>query len=195
MEKLPPPLVPTNIDCTDLDGFYLNVERLMSSELIALSCREAIGAALLLWCRAWKQIPASSLPDDDRVNAAFCGLPLQRFRKLKEEIMRGFVKCSDGRLYHKTLAPLAVSAFARKTEFKAKRERDAKRLREWRAKHGGNDDETRFVQEGIEGEGKGKGISSLSSREEGSSATGEVGAAVREPSDGENLLKFPGRAG
>jgi hypothetical protein len=61
----------------------LNTERLMSSELAALYGNEIIGAALMLWCRARKQRPAASLPDDDKVNSAFARLPLARFRKLK----------------------------------------------------------------------------------------------------------------
>jgi Protein of unknown function (DUF1376) len=114
MSDLPPPLVEADVDCTDLDGFYLNVERLMSSELLALHGNEIIGAAVLLWCRAWKQRPAASLPDDDRVLAAFARLPLKKFREVKDAVMRGFVKCSDGRLYHVFLSKVATDAYRRK---------------------------------------------------------------------------------
>jgi hypothetical protein len=100
VNDLPAPLVEADVDCTDLDGFYLNVERLMSSELLALHSNEIIGAAVLLWCRTWKQRPAASLLDDDRINAAFAILSLKKFREVKDAVMRGFVKCSDGRLYH-----------------------------------------------------------------------------------------------
>jgi hypothetical protein len=168
---LPEPLTPADCDCTDLDGFMLNVERLMASELVALSSHEVIGAAVLLWCRAWKQTPAASLPDDDRINAAFAKLALPRFRKLKGEVMRGFVKCSDGRLYHRTLAAEATKAFDRKQAFRKKRETDAERLRKWRKGEGetrcetGDEtrgetpgetqSETRFVAEG-QGQGQGQ---------------------------------------
>lgn len=156
MSVFPDPPVDPEVDVRDLDGFMLNVERLMASELVALSSHEVIAAALFLWCRAWKQLPAASLPDDERVIAAFARLPLPRFRKLKAEILRGFVKCSDGRLYHKVLAVEAVAAFARKKSFHGRRERDAERLRQWRLKQPGNagethietHDETRFVREG-----------------------------------------------
>lgn len=147
-EVLPEPLVPADCDCRDLDGFMLNVERLMASELVALASHEVIGAALLIWCRAWKQVPAASLPDDDRILSAFARMPVQRFKRYRPDIMRGFVKCSDGRLYHRVLSSEAVVAFGRKTAFRAKRETDAKRLRDWRMKQHGNDDETRFVPEG-----------------------------------------------
>lgn len=152
MSNLPEPLVPVNCDCTDLDGFMLNVERLMASELVALSSHEVVAACLFVWCRAWKQKPAASLPDDDRVIAAFARLPLARFRKLKSEVLRGFVKCSDGRLYHRFLATEAATAFARKVAFRHKRAGDAERLRKWRTSQRETSDETqyetRFVAEG-----------------------------------------------
>lgn len=154
-EQLPEPLVPADCDCTDLDGFVLNVERLMASELVALSTHEEVAAALFLWCRAWKQKPAASLPDDERVMAAFARLPLARFRKLRGAVLHGFVKCSDGRWYHRVLAAEAIKAFEKKLEFRKRRETDAERLRKWREKRGANDgethnetdDETRFVRE------------------------------------------------
>jgi hypothetical protein len=131
-DDLPPPLVADQVDCSDLDGFMLNAERLMSSELLALHGNEIVGAALLLWCRAWKQRPAASLPDDDRVNAAFARLSLPKFRRVKEAVMRGFVKCSDGRLYHRFLASVALNAYEKKLAFRKKRDSDRERLKGWR---------------------------------------------------------------
>jgi uncharacterized protein YdaU (DUF1376 family) len=171
MSDLPLPLVEANVDCTDLDGFYLNVERLMSSELLALHGNEIIGAAVLLWCRAWKQRPTASLPDDDRINAAFARLSLKKFREVKDAVMRGFVKCSDGRLYHVFLSKVATEAHRRKVAFQKKREADAERLRQWRESQketadvapGARDEtqnethvETRFIADrnGKEGEGE-----------------------------------------
>lgn len=155
------PLVPPECDCTDLDGFMLNVERLMASELVALSNHTVVAAALFLWCRAWKQRPAASLPDDDRVIAAFAKLSLAKFKPLKAEILRGFVKCSDGRLYHRVLAEEAVRAYEKKLAFQGKRKADAERLSNWRKRKRETPDETgsethsetRFVQEG-QGQGR-----------------------------------------
>ncbi|MDE2106192.1 MAG: DUF1376 domain-containing protein, partial [Patescibacteria group bacterium] len=136
-------------------------ERLMASELVALSSHEVVAASLFLWCRAWKQRPAASLPNDDRVIAAFARLPAAKFRRLKDEIMRGFVKCSDGRLYHKTLAVEAMRAFEKKMAFQRKRAADNERLKKWRHTHNETHDETvtetpdetRFVAEG-QGQGQ-----------------------------------------
>lgn len=152
MTDAPSPLTPPDCDCTDLDGFMLNTERLMSSELVAVSSLEVIGAAVLLWARAWKQRPAASLPDDERVIAAFCKMSLARFRKVRDEVMRGFVLCSDGRWYHQFLAAEALRASERKAAYRKRREADARRLKEWRERRDRNDretpDETRFVPEG-----------------------------------------------
>jgi hypothetical protein len=130
----------------------LNAERLMSSELLALYGNDILGAAILLWCRAWKQKPAASLPDNDRVNAAFARLTVAKFRKVKEAVLRGFVKCSDGRLYHSFLATVATNSYERKVAFRKKREADSTRLRIWRDSkretHIETPDETRFVAVG-----------------------------------------------
>jgi hypothetical protein len=108
---LPDPPIGPEVDCTALASFMLNTERLLASELVAGSTHTVIGAALLLWCRAWKQRPAASLPDDERVLAGFAKLPLSRFRKLREKVLHGFVKCADGRLYHPVLAAEAIGAW------------------------------------------------------------------------------------
>jgi hypothetical protein len=47
-------------------------------------------------------------------------------------VMRGFIKCSDGRLYHPVLGDLAVKAYQRKLAFQKKRAVDAQRLNNWR---------------------------------------------------------------
>ena len=165
MTALPQPPYGLEVDVRDLDGFMLNVERLMASELVALSSHEVIAAALFLWCRAWKQLPAASLPDDDRVMAAFSRLPYARFKKLKPEVLRGFTKHADERWYHRTLSAEALVAFARKKSFQGRREKDADRLRQWRSKqdrnagetHPETNIETRFVREGQGRDGTGTG--------------------------------------
>jgi uncharacterized protein YdaU (DUF1376 family) len=142
MPNLPAPLVPPRTDCSSLSSFMLDVDRLLASELVAVSSHEVIGAALLLWAMAWKQVPTSSLPNDDKVLAAFARLPANRFKALKAEVLRGFVLCSDGRLYHRTLAAEAIRAFEKRKVYLQKREADAERLRKWRAAHRENSPET-----------------------------------------------------
>jgi len=109
-ETLPAPLVQGDVDTSRLDGFMLDTVKLLGSELLALSTGDEFKAAVVLWCRAWKQRPAASLPDDDRILASFAMVPLAKWKRLRPMALRGFVKCSDGRLYHKVLSADAVRA-------------------------------------------------------------------------------------
>lgn len=109
MTVAPEPFTPSDCDVRNLDGFMLNVEKLMASELWAISTGEEFKAALALWCRAWKQVPAASLPNDERVLMAFSGAGA-RWKKVRDVALRGFVLCSDGRLYHPVLAADAIRA-------------------------------------------------------------------------------------
>jgi uncharacterized protein YdaU (DUF1376 family) len=108
-DDLPEPLVPADVDLSKLAGFMLDTRRLLGSELVAISSGDEFKAAVLLWCRAWQQ-PRCSLPDDDRILASFAGVPLSRWPKIREVAMHGFVKCSDGRWYHRVLSTDAVRA-------------------------------------------------------------------------------------
>jgi hypothetical protein len=174
---VPNPLVPTDTNLSGLDGFMLNVERLMTSELVAVSTPEECWAALRLWCHAWKQVPAGSLPNDDKVLASFSGAG-KRWDKVKKNALHGFALCSDGRLYHRFLCAEVMRASGKKKAYQDRRERDAKRLREWREKHGRNDDETRgetrFVAEET---GTGQGHKEVSKKEEYKPASTEPVAA------------------
>lgn len=131
MNNLPDPLTTPDCDLHEFRKFMLDVDRLLSSELAALATGEEFKAAVLLWCRAWKQVPCGSLPDDDRVLSAFSGAGA-RWAKVKEMALRGFVKCSDGRLYHKVLCAEAREAHGRKIAAAQEREADRKRKSEWR---------------------------------------------------------------
>lgn len=142
---LPAPLVSAEVDLHGYSSFMLDVDRLLASELVALATPEEGWAAVLLWCRAWKQDPPGSLPDDDRVLASFSGAG-KRWAKLKQMALRGFVKCSDGRLYHRVLCDEVNAAWKRRQEHDRKRERDADRLRAWRERNANETQgETRFV--------------------------------------------------
>lgn len=126
------PFVPADRDVRDLNGFMLNVERLLASELVAIGTPEECWAALMLWCRAWKQVPGGSLPNDDRILASFSGAG-KRWNKVKDVALHGFELCSDGRLYHRFLCAEVERAYAKSIEFKKRKTRDAERLREWRS--------------------------------------------------------------
>lgn len=115
MTDAPAPLVDAGTDISGLDGFMLDVERLMASELWALASGDEFKAAIGLWCRAWKQSPPGSLPNDEKVLAAFSGAG-PKWGKVREVALRGFVLCSDGRLYHRVLCEDVKRAALKKAE-------------------------------------------------------------------------------
>jgi hypothetical protein len=154
VDDLPQPLVPADHDVSMLSDFRLHVDRLLASELVAIGTPEECWAALMLWCRAWKQTPGGSLPNDERALAGFSGAGKQ-WKKVRPMAMHGFVLCSDGRFYHPVLCDEVKRAYASRAANIQRREADRKRLSDWRAKHTGNGldtpyetaDETRFVAE------------------------------------------------
>jgi hypothetical protein len=109
-------LTPPDCDLRDFGHMPLDVRKFRDSDLVALEDPEAIVAAIMLWGAAWHQIPAASLPDDDRVLANLAGYGIRpagvaAWRKVKAGALRGFVKCSDGRLYHPLVAEKALAAW------------------------------------------------------------------------------------
>lgn len=118
-DSLPDPLVPPEVDLRDFGFMPLDVLRLRDSDLAALATGEEFKAAVLLWCVAWHQVPAASLPKDDRLLARFSGAG-PGWKKIREEALRGFVECSDGRYYHAVIAEKALESWRAKV---AQRER------------------------------------------------------------------------
>jgi hypothetical protein len=72
--------------------------------------------AVLLWAAAWHQVPAGSLPDDDieLTHLAGFGRLVQEWRKVRDGALYGFVKASDGRLYHPVICEKAMECWAKK---------------------------------------------------------------------------------
>ena len=125
------PLIPSDIDLRGLPWMRLDVIRLMDSDLFALSSGDEFKAAVALWCKSWHQTPAGSLPDDDRVLAHLSGAG-SRWKKLRAMALRGWVKCSDGRLYHDVIADQVLLAWQERQRHLTKREQDSERLKQWR---------------------------------------------------------------
>jgi hypothetical protein len=113
---LPEPLTPADCDLRDFQYMELDVRRLRDSEFAAGASGDGFRAGVLLWCAAWHQVPAASLPDNDTelANLAGYGRVVKEWRKVREDALNGFTKCTDGRLYHPVIAEKAVAAFAAK---------------------------------------------------------------------------------
>ena len=110
------PLVPPEIDLRDFAYMPLDVVRLRDSDLAAVSSGDGFRAAVLLWCASWHQVPAASVPTDDRVLARLAGYgrDVSAWLEVREDALRGFVECADGRLYHPVVAEKAREAWTQK---------------------------------------------------------------------------------
>ena len=136
--SLPEPLVPPEVDLSGLTFMPLDVQRLRDSELVSDASPQEFRAAVLLWCAAWHQVPAASLPDKDSTLARLAGFgqspsELRAWRKVREGALRGFVLCRDGRLYHPVVAEKALDAWSERREVQGMREAESVRKRRERA--------------------------------------------------------------
>ncbi|WP_434627598.1 DUF1376 domain-containing protein [Chromobacterium sp. CV08] len=110
------PLTPPDCDLRDFAFIPLDVVRLRDSDFAAVTSGEEFRAGLLLWCTSWHQVPAASLPDDDVVLARLAGYGrvVSEWQKVRGGALHGWLKCSDGRLYHPVVAEKANEAWRAK---------------------------------------------------------------------------------
>ena len=110
MTDLPSPLTPPDCDLRGMPFMPLDIVRLFDSDLYALSTGDEFKAAVTLWGKAFLQVPAGSLPTDDRILAHLSGAG-SNWRKVRDMALRGWIKASDGRLYHAVVAEKARDAW------------------------------------------------------------------------------------
>lgn len=101
----------------------LHGSKLYGSDFNAKASDAEFRAAMSLWWQAWNQVPAASLPNDEVVLAklADLGRDVRAFRKVRKHALYGFIECSDGRLYHETLAAWALEAWQRRVKERARK--------------------------------------------------------------------------
>lgn len=135
----PLPPVPADIDLRSYQWMKLDLSRLHSSDFIHLASNEEFGAAVKLWTESMRQVPAGSLPNDDKILACLAGYrgSPRRWMKVRTMALHGFSLCSDGRLYHPVLAEMVLDAWGNKTQQPTSspsdpRAKDRERLRRWR---------------------------------------------------------------
>ena len=109
-EEISKPLVEPEVDLRGLPFMPLDIVRLLDSDIFALSTGDEFKAAVALWGRSWLQVPAASLPDDDRVLAHLSSAG-SRWKRVKSMALRGWIKCTDGRWYHPVVAEKAQEAW------------------------------------------------------------------------------------
>jgi hypothetical protein len=125
-QKLSDPLVSADVDLADFAFMPLDVRRLRDSRISSVVSGEEFRCAVLLWCAAWHQKPAASLPDDDVELSQLAGFgrAIDEWKAVRDGALYGWIKCSDGRLYHPVVAEKAMEAWAEKLEFRWRKECD-----------------------------------------------------------------------
>jgi hypothetical protein len=125
------PLVPPDLDLSSYPFMPLLVARLRRSRAWVRARRKPeLGFYMLnVWMAAWTECPASSLEDDDDVlaDAAMCDPEI--WPSVRNEVLTGFVKCSDGRLYHPVLAGEALKSLKIRENWREKKRNQRSRLR------------------------------------------------------------------
>jgi hypothetical protein len=125
----PEPLTPPDCDLRGMDFFPLDTMRLLDSELWLKASADEFKAAVGLWCMAWRQLPAGSIPDDDAILSRWAVGWGLNWAKVRTGALHGFVKCTDGRLYHPVLCVKALEAWAARQKHKVRQAEDAERKR------------------------------------------------------------------
>src|SRR3990167_1381965 len=119
----PAPLVSEDVDLRDFRFMPLDVVRLRDSDVAALPDGDAFRAAVMSWCVSWHQQPAASLPDDDGILARLLGYgrDVAGWKAARGGgALHGWIKCSDGRLYHPVVAEKAIEAWILKRKQRAR---------------------------------------------------------------------------
>jgi Protein of unknown function (DUF1376) len=111
-DQLPDPLVPADVDLRDFPFMPVDIRRLLTSETWMLGTGDQRSAAMALWLESWHQVPAASLPDNDRMLQHLSQCP--NWKRIRPHVLRGWRRCSDGRLYHPVVAEKALEAWLEK---------------------------------------------------------------------------------
>jgi hypothetical protein len=158
----PPPPIPSDVDIRDFRFMPLDVVQLQNSETWAIADGWTSKALVNLWTKAWHQVPAGSLPDNDDLHRTWAGVP--DWESVRGTALRGFIKCSDGRLYHRVICEKALTAWnerkrfrrAAKARWRHKKPKDATHLQRTSNAHATQDQQQYATH--IQGTGTGTGI-------------------------------------
>jgi hypothetical protein len=110
---LPAPFVPSAIDLRNYPSLPIDINRLLNSDFHYAASDSEWRAGVVLWLRSFHEVPAGSLPDDDVRLAGHAGFgrDVEAWRSVKSQALHGWIKCSDGRLYHKVVCLKVLEAW------------------------------------------------------------------------------------
>ena len=104
-----------------------DLPRIQQSRTWLLADNEVRPWLLMLWLHSWGNFPCGSWEDDDELIAASIGCKPEFFVGHKRQLMRGWVRHADGRLYHPfiTAQVIEMKSKRRYEADRKKRQRDA----------------------------------------------------------------------
>ena len=123
----PAPLTPPDCDLRGMPYMELDIVRLLDSDFFAMSTGDEFKAGVALWGKSWNQVPAASLPTDDRILGHLAGVGRKDWPKVKEMALHGWIECDDGRLYHPTVAEKALKAWGERQAYREDKSSEAER--------------------------------------------------------------------
>jgi hypothetical protein len=109
-------MTPPDCDLRDYQFMPVDISRLFGSEFHSHSNDAEWRAGVTLWLKSYHQVPAASMPDDDisLARAAEFSVQVKAWKKVRDKALRGWIKCSDGRLYHPVVAEKALEGWLEK---------------------------------------------------------------------------------
>lgn len=124
--EIPDPPYPPDMRAKGM-MFDIDVERLYQSKTWLIASADLRPWLLRLWVESWRSIPVGSFEDDDELVAARIQMPEALFQAHRKTLMRGWVRHSDGNLYHPVITEMVL-------KITTWRENERERKRLWREK-------------------------------------------------------------
>ena len=120
-----------------------DVQYWRDSDFTVRASGDEFRACMMLCWASWHQVPAGSIPDDDRVLAALCGLgrttqAVKEWIEIREAVLYDWVLCDDGRFYHPKVAEKVLTAWNGRQESGVRFAGGQTRLQRLRAEHSGH---------------------------------------------------------
>lgn len=103
-------------------AFQFYVNDFASDGVVEAMTTEGVGAYILLLCKAWREEPPGSLPNDDTVLARWARLAPDHWAEVKQAVLRAFMARDDNRLHQKRMQ----KEYRKLLESRANRKRSGK---------------------------------------------------------------------
>lgn len=121
----PNPYSTPDCDLRGLEWMPTETVNILESDLFLQSSGDEFKAAMALIWKSWRQVPAGSLPNDDRSLAILSSAP--DWTSVRTMALHNWVLCADGRLYHPIVAAKAMEALPLRQQFVEKKTADSER--------------------------------------------------------------------